>query len=209
MVFVGDGFKPSLTYILLFYYLEMMKFIKKSLKNIWILLGILVILALINRWYLGWFSSFEAKEQNMGPYTMAYVSFVGEYGKVWPSMTKVYEALSGAGIVSMTGAGIYYDDPAVVSWVELKSDVGAIIDPQDVNTLANNKGMLIKTLPAGNKIVVEFPMKNTVSYMIGPMKVYPVIAKYMKEKWYSHEVPMVELYDMTAKKIYYIADIVK
>jgi hypothetical protein len=30
-------------------------------------------------------------------------------------MTKVYEVLSGAGVVSLTGVGIYYDDPAVVS----------------------------------------------------------------------------------------------
>jgi len=29
-------------------------------------------------------------------------------------MTKVYETLSGAGIVSMTGVGIYYDDPAII-----------------------------------------------------------------------------------------------
>ncbi len=30
-------------------------------------------------------------------------------------MTKVYDILSGAGITSATGVGIYYDDPAVVS----------------------------------------------------------------------------------------------
>jgi hypothetical protein len=30
-------------------------------------------------------------------------------------MDKVYRALSGAGIISYTGVGIYYDDPAVVS----------------------------------------------------------------------------------------------
>jgi hypothetical protein len=58
-------------------------------------------------------------------------------------------------------------------------------------------------------MVVEFPLKNSLSYMIGPMKVYPVIAKYMKDKGYNNEVPMVELYDMMAKKIYYIANITK
>jgi hypothetical protein len=47
------------------------------------------------------------------------------------------------------------------------------------------------------------------SYMIGPMKVYPVITKYMLSKWYSNRVPMIELYDMAAKKIYYIAGITK
>ena len=186
-----------------------MIFFKKVLKNLWILVGLLIVLAIINRWYLGGFSSLEAKEQNMPEYAIAYTQFTGEYVKVWPSMTKVYEALSGAGIVSSTGVGIYYDDPAVVSWANLRSDVGAVIEPQDVAKLASYKDIQIKTIAAGNKIVVEFPLKNTVSYMIGPMKVYPVITKYMKERWYSHEVPMTELYDMKAKKIYYIADIVK
>ena len=145
----------------------------------------------------------------MGPYTIAYVNFVGEYSKVWPSITKVYDVLSGAGITSLTGIGIYYDDPAVVSWAALRSDVGAIIDSQDAGKLAQNKDVKLKTLPAGNKMVVEFPLKNSFSYVVGTMRVYPMIAKYMKEKWYSHEVLMTELYDMVAKKIYYLADITK
>jgi len=173
---------------------------------LWILLAILVVLALINRWYLGGFTKIEVKEQPMGPYTIAYVHFVGEYGKVWPSMTKVYDILSGAWITSLTGVWIYYDDPAVVSWAKLRSDVGAVIAVQDVHTLIKNKDIQTKTFPAGNKMIVEFPMKNTLSIMIGVMKVYPVITKYMEAKGYK-AVPMTELYDSAAKKIYYIADI--
>lgn len=145
----------------------------------------------------------------MGPYTIAYVHFVGNYGKVWPSMTKVYEALSGAGIISYTGVGIYYDDPAIISWDALRSDIGASIDPQDASKLIDDKDIQITTLAAGNKIVVEFPLKNTFSSMIGPMRVYPVISKYMKENGYTTEIPMMELYDMVAKKIYYIAEVRK
>ena len=144
----------------------------------------------------------------MGPYTIAYINFTWEYGKVGPSMTKVYDALSGAGITSFTGIGIYYDDPAVVSWTELRSDIGGVITPQDSSKLTNNKEIQTKMLPWGTKIVVEFPLKNTISYMIWPMKVYPVITKYMKAKWYK-KTAMLELYDTAAKKIYYIADIIK
>ncbi|MCX6824941.1 MAG: hypothetical protein NTY80_01835 [candidate division SR1 bacterium] len=186
-----------------------MRFIKSLLKNLLILIAVFAILAFINRWYLGGFTKLIAQESNMGPYTMAYTGFVGEYGKVGPSMTKVYEVLSGAGIVSYTGAGIYYDDPVVISGALLRSDIGAIIDTQDAKKLANNKNVKITTIPAKNRIVVVFPLKNTFSYMIGPMKVYPVITKYMEERGYSHEVPMMELYDMVAKKIYYMADISK
>ncbi|MEI8009473.1 MAG: hypothetical protein WCI00_09295 [bacterium] len=92
-----------------------MKFLKTFLKNVGIFLGLFILLALANRWYLGGFAKLEAKEQNMGPYTIAYINFTGEYGKVGPSMTKVSEVLSGAGIIYETGIGIYYDDPATVS----------------------------------------------------------------------------------------------
>ncbi len=179
----------------------------KFLKNFLIFVIILILLALVNRWYLGGFTKLEAKEQPMGPYTIAYTNYVGVYSKIWPSMTKVYDILSGAGITSATGVGIYYDDPAVVSWANLRSDIGAVIASQDVGKLVSNKDIKITTIPPKTRIVVEFPLKNSLSYMIGAMKVYPVIAKYMKEKWYTNEVPMVELYDMVAKKIYYMADI--
>ncbi|MFA7298802.1 MAG: GyrI-like domain-containing protein [Candidatus Absconditabacterales bacterium] len=186
-----------------------MKFIKTLLRNLLTLIGVFIVLLLINRWYLDGFTTPEIKEQNMGPYTIAYVNFVGNYGKVGPSMIKVYDILSGAGVTVSTGIGIYYDDPAIVSGANLRSDVGAVIISQDVSKLIKNKEIKITTLPAGNKIVVEFPLKNTISYIIGPMKVYPLIAKYIKEKGYANQVSMIELYDMVAKKIYYIAEISK
>jgi len=185
-----------------------MKFLRSFIKNLAILVAVVLLLALINRWYLGGFQKLDVKEQITGPYTIAYVNFVGEYGKIWPSVTKVYDVLSGAGITSETGAGIYYDDLEVVSWAELRSDVGAVISVQDISKL-NNQDVKTTTLPAGTKIVVEFPLKNSLSYIIGPMRAYPVMAKYMKEKWYNNQVPMVELYDMAARKIYYIADITR
>jgi len=56
-----------------------------------------------------------------------------------------------------------------------------VISVQDISKL-NNQDIKTTTLPAGTKIVVEFPLKNSLSYIIGPMRAYPVMAKYMKEK---------------------------
>ena len=53
-------------------------------------------------------------------------------------MTKLYDALSGAGVASSTGIGIYYDDPAAVSGQNLRSEVGAVIDPADGQKLDKN-----------------------------------------------------------------------
>jgi hypothetical protein len=60
--------------------------------------------------------------------------------------------------------------------------VGAVIDSKDASKLGSIKDIKVKTIAAGNSIVVEFPLKNALSYMIGPMKVYPVITKYMLSK---------------------------
>lgn len=184
-----------------------MKLLKNILKNIWIFLGLFVLLGLANIWYVGGFSKIEVKEQNMWPYTIAYTQFTGAYAKVWPSMTMVYDVLSGAGVTSSTGIGIYYDDPALVSWTELRSDVGAVIDLRDITKLNKKSAIKLTTLSEKPSIVVEFPLKNNVSYMIGPMKVYPAIAKYMTEKGYTTWGAMIEIYDIAAKKIYYITSI--
>ena len=54
----------------------------KFLKNFLIFVIILILLALVNRWYLGGFTKLEAKEQPMGPYTIAYTNYVGVYSKI-------------------------------------------------------------------------------------------------------------------------------
>jgi len=185
-----------------------MKFIKSLFKNLLLLIGGILILALINRWYLGGFKKLNVEEKMVGPYTMAYTAYVGDYSKVGPSMDKVYEVLSWAGIFSATGVGIYYDDPAVVSGEDLRSDVGAIVVWSDITKVPQSAEIKIKNIGGKQSMVVEFPIKNSVSYMAGVIKVYPILKKYMQEKGYSNEVPVMELYDMVAKKIYYVVEIV-
>ena len=184
-----------------------MKFLKSFIRNLIVLIGVVIILALVNRWYLGGFSKVEVVEQNMGPYTMVYVEFIGNYSLVGPSMDKVYEILSWAGIGSFTGVGIYYDDPIAVAPENLKSDVGAVIDPQEVKNISQDQEIKTRNISAKQSIVIKFPLKNSVSYMAGVIKVYPALKKYMKAKGYKMEVPVMELYDMTAKKIYYVVEI--
>ena len=125
-------------------------------------------------------------------------------------MTKLYDALSGAGITAFTGIGIYYDAPGSVTGNMLNSDVGAVIAPADSNKLDKKSAdYKIQTITRSTKVVVEFPYRNSFSYMVGPIKVYPVMTAYMKEKGYNLETPRIELYDLTAKKIYYMADVIK
>lgn len=155
-----------------------MQFLKKLLTIV-VIVAVVLVLA---RWYLGGFSKVAIKEQPMGPYTIAYSEFVGEYSKVGPVMDKVYETLSGAGILSATGVGIYYDDPAVIEPENLRSDVGAIVVRSDITKVPQSDEIKIKNIAGKQSIVAEFSIKNSTSYMVGVIKAYPTLKKYMIEK---------------------------
>jgi hypothetical protein len=58
-------------------------------------------------------------------------------------------------------------------------------------------------VPLANSVVVEFRAKSMFSYMIGPIKAYPVLNKYLKEKNYTVTTSL-EIYDMPNKMIYYV-----
>ena len=82
-------------------------------------------------------------------------------------MTKLYDALSGAGVKSMTGVGIYYDDPAAVSGQSMRSDIGSVIAQSDFSKLnKKSSDYTLKVVEGGDKVVVAFPYKNSLSYMV-------------------------------------------
>ena len=183
-----------------------MKFLKK-LVTIAVIIAVVLVLA---RWYLGGFSSPAVTEKAMSPYIIAYTTFTGEYKDVWPTMTKLYDALSGAGVKSMTGIGIYYDDPAAVSGQSMRSDVGSVIVQSDFIKLnKKSSDYKLKVVEGGDKVVVAFPYKNSLSYMVWPIRIYPIVNAYLLEKGYKSDLPRIELYDVAGKMIYYIVDIVK
>lgn len=159
--------------------------------------------------YLGMFSKVNVTEQKMGPYKYAYVEFTGPYEKSMPAFDEVNNALTAEGIVSSLGIGVYFDDPKSVAADKLRSHCGSIIETKDYAKLAKLKGK-VKTgvFKETNCIVAEFPIKNPLSFMVGPMKVYPAMSKYMLEKGYKGAAGY-ELYDMPNKITYYFMPIVK
>ena len=66
-----------------------------------------------------------------------------------------------------------------------------------------SNGFRIDSVPIEQSSVVEFPIKSTMSYMIGPMKAYPALSKRMKEKGFIPTLSL-EVYDLPNKKIHYI-----
>ena len=174
------------------------------------ILLILTILILALLWYLGMFSKYEVKTQETGPYTVAYKSHVGPYTKVGPVMDIVYQSLVAQEINPTLGYGEYFDNPKTTPKEEMRSEVGSIIPESEISKLdQTGEKYKVKTIARANSLVVEFPYKNMLSFMVGPMKIYPVMEKYMIAngmEW-TEDMPAMEIYDMEDKLITYIVEL--
>jgi hypothetical protein len=169
--------------------------------------GILAVVALVIVTffaYMGLFSKMAVAEKMMGPYTGVYESYVGDYMKIGQVFERVNGNMKNEGITCGQSFGVYYDDPRQVPKEKLRSECGVILGDKD---LAKAKGLKkkyqIKTLPAKMSLVTEFPIKNVMSYMFGPMKAYPALENYAKDKGYQLTLAY-ELYDQPAKKTIYV-----
>lgn len=156
--------------------------------------------------YMGFFNGMRVSENMIGPYTYVYESYTGAYKDTGKVFEKVFKSLAKDGIKISKSIGIYYDDPKKVASNMLRSDCGAILEEKDFSKLPKLlETYTIKTLPAKKRAVTEFPYRNFLSYVIGPMKAYPKLAKYAAQKKYVM-TKAIEVYDPAAKKIYYILE---
>jgi len=181
----------------------------KILKWLLIIVVALAIMLIAFLYYMGLFSQPKTYEAVMGPYTIAYESFTGPYAQTGPVFDRVHKAVMAAGIEPIRGLGIYYDDPSRVPADKLRSDCGVIIEEKYLTKFAPVSGQFkVKVIPKKASIVAEFPIRNMLSYMIGPMKCYPALMNYAGKKDYKVEM-MYELYDEAQGKIFFVLAIAK
>ena len=184
---------------------------KKFLKILGIAIGIKILIIVGILYYHGFFTEPVVTEKEVGPYTIAVKRFIGGYYQVGPTMTEVDSWIRGQGVSSTKGIGLFYDDPGTVEESKLRSDVGNVLEGVDEQTIETIKMQLeVKELPVMRAVVIDFPIVSPLSYMIAPMKVYPAISKYWKEKGYPEEGGVgysIELYDMPGKITTYVMPI--
>lgn len=180
------------------------------MKIIGIIVAVVVALALVVIIFLGYMGMFGKPEvtiKAMGPYTLVYETFVGPYQETGKLFDQVYQDLKQVGIETTNGIGIYYDDPRQVDKNQLRSDCGSVINEVDLPKLAAlNDKYKTKVLNKRDSLVADFPIRNNLSYMLGPIKAYPALMQAAKERNLTLDTPY-EFYDMTAKIIYYVAPV--
>lgn len=153
----------------------------------------------------GLFYTVQVTEGMSGPYTLVYLEQTGNYSKAGDTGMKVYQDLvKDFGITTTKGFGIYLDDPKTVPEAELRSEVGCILEGDDVKKITLLKSKFkVKNLDAKKSMIASHPFNNPFSIMLGITKVYPLFAKTAAIRKSEFTVTM-EIYDMPAKKIIYI-----
>jgi hypothetical protein len=181
----------------------------KILKWALMILVLLAVLILAFLFYMGFFSDLNVTEKEVGPYTIMYERFVGPYKDTGPIFEKVNAAAKKEGLTAIDGIGIYYDNPQLVVADQLRSDCGIVIEEKDLAKVPSlQKKYKVMTLPKKMCIVAEFPIRNTLSYMFGPMKAYPTLTAYAKKKALKPALTY-EFYDMRKNKIYFVMGLKK
>lgn len=175
------------------------------MKKFLLVLAIVVFIIILFAAYLGLFTNIKVEDKEAGGYKVVGREFVGDYSKAGKWMLDVDKELRSNGVISTKGFGIYYDDPKTVPSDKCRSFVGNILEDKDHGRMdeLQSKGFKLDSILIKNSIVTYFPIKNMLSYMVAPMKVYPVFSKYIKEKGYT-VTKSIEIYDIPNKRIEFI-----
>ena len=176
----------------------------KALKISGIVVGIILLLVLFFLVGSGAFYSVKVDQRRMGPYTLAYTKVKGSYNQAPVAMGKVDRIFQEKGFEVPVGFGFYFDDPKQVPENEMRFIVGGVLEKKDWGRMAELRRELpVRAFPAQTCLVADFPLKNKLSILLGIYKVYPKIGEYLeKEKLTGN--PIMEIYDIQAKKIYYL-----
>lgn len=157
---------------------------------------VVVIVALaagIGYWF-GMFEPLEFTETEMWEMPVLYKTHVGDYTQVGKIYDEMYVEFEENSIEMWVGFGVYLDDPQKVPKEELKSALGSVYSGGVLTGSAIPAWWIHKITKEHKAVTVTFPYKNKMSFMLGVMKVYPAIKKYVEENDYPM-VAVMEVYD--------------
>ncbi len=180
----------------------------KPLKIAGIGIVCIILILLIYLGYYGLFAKVTVTEKSLDSFQMVYQKHIGPYQEIGPVMDAIYyDLLNNYSIKTTKGVGLYYDDPREVPSEQCRSIGGCILEPGDYSRIGELKQKYdVREYPSGNAVVAEFPYRGKMAIILGIFKVYPKLGRFIKEKGYA-SCPMLEIYDVPAKKIVYAASV--
>jgi AraC family transcriptional regulator len=167
--------------------------------------GITCAVFLLLCWAAGVFDTVDMHAGEQGPYSLVFREHRGPYRGVKLALYDVYHYLSDKrSIVPKRGFAVFYDNPQKVKPDSLRSIAGYITDSILPGVVPPYKTDVFAKTRA---VTGVFPIRTFMSQFTGPIKFYPRLLLYLKKEKLEAAGPVMEIYDMAAKKIIYIAPV--
>ena len=171
------------------------------------ILAVIIAIALIAFFGLsyvaGIFDKADVTLRDAGPYNLIYREHKGPYKGVRFVRYDMFRFLKEKrSIVPQKGFAIFYDNPRKKNPGGLRSVAGYITDSLLSGVPAP---YVTEVFPKTASIVGTFPLRSFMSPMTGPMKFYPEMLMLLSRQKREAAGPVMEIYDVPARKIMYIA----
>ncbi|MGB7567366.1 MAG: GyrI-like domain-containing protein [Chitinivibrionales bacterium] len=175
------------------------------MRTIGSIIIVLFVIFLGASFYAGMFDKLSLEIAEAGPYPIVYREHKGPYDGVRFALHDVYRYLKTRRMQwTSKGIGIFYDGQQNVKPQDLRSIAGCVTDTLLTNLDAPYKSQV---LPKTRAIVGTFRVRSFLSNFTGTEKFYSVKDLFAKKNGLQLAGPVIELYDMGARRIYYIAPV--
>lgn len=154
--------------------------------------------------YAGMFDSIAITREPRGPYALIYREYRGSYSGIKFVMNNVYRYVRDS-LQLPTGIGfsVFYDNPQKIPVDSLRSISGIFTDSIISVNEPYRSGLFERT----DAVVGRFRLRSFFSYTIGGYKFYSELQRFLQDKKIEQTGPVMEMYDMVERVIYYIAPV--
>ena len=172
-----------------------------------IFLIIVTVIAIVYAIY-GGFSKINLKKERLAPIYGISLRKVGNYSSTSSYIRALEIKAKAKNIITLSGFGIFYDNPKVVQVDSLRALIGLIIEDSEIEKAADlgDSSDLIN-LPEMEAYTVTFPYKGPLSFIIAIGKIYPALQKACGDNRSCLESPTIEIFSKDSKEIKFILPI--
>lgn len=165
------------------------------MKKVLVILGLVIVFIFLYLAYSGLFTSVDIREGDLGPYTLVGKEYKGDYRYAGDRLDSIIEDINERKIAFDQSFGIYRDNPDSISADSLRYMVGCIIPEKSFDRIPEleRDGYVKQYMGKTPSVIVEFPLKSKVSFLMAVIKVYPELNDYFSEHGYAR-VPSLEIY---------------
>jgi len=136
--------------------------------------------------YMGVFSTVAIVEEDQGPYTLVYREMSGNDLKQVGDITLALNTLLGE-------RGIPHRKPLDIFFPDGRAEIGFAVEGVSAAQIAGLSDQAkVREIPAQRCMVARFPWRNTLSFIVGYLKVDPALTNYRG----AHGYPKVEAYSL-------------